>query len=51
MYAPGHEAILGSITMTKPDTKQKTVKFKTEAEALRALEAGEIQENTPITIG
>ena len=51
MVAPGHEAILGSMHMTEPDTNQKTVNFKTETEALEALKRGDIQENTPITIG
>jgi len=51
MVYPGHEAILGSMHLTDPDMKQETVHFKTEAEALTALKAGIIKENTPITIG
>jgi DNA-directed RNA polymerase beta subunit len=51
MMAPQHEAVLGGVYMTEPDMKQKTVNFKTEQEALYALERGDIQENTPITIG
>lgn len=51
MIAPGHEAILGSMHITEPDMKQETVKFKTEEQALAALKAGKIKENTPIVIG
>ena len=51
MVAPGHESILGSVFMTEPDKTQKEVHFKTEAEAMAAYKAGEIKENTPITIG
>ncbi|HET8686070.1 MAG TPA: hypothetical protein VFM18_05320 [Methanosarcina sp.] len=51
MVAPGHEAILGSMYITEPDTEQETRHFKTEAEALEAYKKGEIKENTPITIG
>jgi DNA-directed RNA polymerase subunit beta' len=51
MIMPGHEAIVGSVYMTEPDTNQKVVKFKTEAEALEALKKGDIHENTPIQIG
>lgn len=51
MVAPGHEAIVGSMHITEPDTTQKPVHFKTELEALAALRAGTIKENTPITIG
>ena len=50
LLSPGHEAILGSMHMTEPDTKQKLVKFKTEEDCLRALKAGEIEENTPVEI-
>lgn len=50
MFAPGHEAILGSVHLTEPDMTQKTVVFKTEKEALKALEKGEITVNTPIKI-
>ena len=48
---PGHEAIIGSVYMTEPDTTQKTIHFKTEEEALAALKAGLIKENTPLQIG
>jgi len=51
MVAPGHEAILGSVHLTEPDTTQKTVHFKTEAEALAAFKRGDVLENTPISIG
>ena len=51
LLAPGHEAILGSMAMTEPDMKQKVHKFKTEEECLKALAAGEIQEDTPVEIG
>jgi DNA-directed RNA polymerase beta subunit len=51
MFAPGHEAILGSVHLTEPDMQQKVVKFKTEADALSALKRGDIQDNTPIEIG
>lgn len=51
IVAPAHESILGSMSMTEPDSKQQMVKFKTEAEALAALKAGTIKENTPIEIG
>lgn len=51
MVAPGHEAIVGSMHITEPDETQKSMHFKTEQEALAALKAGTIKENTPITIG
>ena len=51
IVAPAHEAILGSMHMTEPDTKQTLVKFKTEDDCLAALHRGEIQENTPVEIG
>lgn len=50
IVAPAHEAILGSMAMTDPDHKQPVVKFKSEADALAALKAGTIKENTPIEI-
>lgn len=50
MVAPGHEAILGSMHMTNPDMEQVTQRFKTEADALKALKAGTVKENTPIEI-
>ena len=50
MYKPQHEAILGSVYLTQQDDKQKVVKFRTEADALAALKAGDIKENTPIQI-
>ncbi|HET8689084.1 MAG TPA: hypothetical protein VFM18_20935, partial [Methanosarcina sp.] len=34
MFAPGHEAILGSVHLTKPDMEKKVIKFKTEQDAL-----------------
>lgn len=51
IMAPGHEAIIGSMHMTDPDSTQKTMHFKTEEEALKALKNGSIEENTPIIIG
>lgn len=51
MYAPGHEAILGSVHLTSPNMEKTVVKFKTEKEALAALERGEIHDDTPIEIG
>ena len=50
MVAPGHEAIIGSVQITEPDHAQGTVDFKTEEEALEALKAGVIKENTPLRI-
>lgn len=51
IVSPAHESIIGSMHLTEPDTKQATVKFKSEAEALHALKSGIIKENTPIEIG
>jgi DNA-directed RNA polymerase subunit beta' len=51
MIAPGHEAILGSMHLTEPDTTQATRHFKSEKDVLEALRKGDIHENTPITIG
>ena len=51
MVAPGHEAVIGSVYLTEPDHAQEAVHFATEMEALKALKAGTIKENTPITIG
>lgn len=50
IVAPGHEAIIGSVHMTEPDSTQKSVEFNTEEEALAAFKAGTIKENTPIVI-
>jgi DNA-directed RNA polymerase subunit beta' len=50
MVAPGHEAIIGSMYMTEPDTAQKTRVFKTESEVISAFKSGDIKENTPIEI-
>lgn len=50
MVAPGHEAVIGSMAITEPDTTQETREFATEEAALEALKKGEIQENTPIKI-
>lgn len=50
LVAPGHEAIIGSTYITEPDKTQETVKFKTEQEAINALKAGKIKENTPVEI-
>jgi DNA-directed RNA polymerase subunit beta' len=51
IVSPAHESIIGSMAMTEADHTQATVKFKTEDEALAALKAGTIKENTPIEIG
>lgn len=50
LISPGHEAIIGSMHITEPDTTQKTRVFRTEEEVLAALKAGEIETNTPIKI-
>jgi DNA-directed RNA polymerase subunit beta' len=50
MVAPGHEAVIGSMAITEPDTSQEHREFATEAEALEALKRGEINENTPLKI-
>jgi DNA-directed RNA polymerase subunit beta' len=50
MFAPGHEAILGSVHLTKPDHEKAVVEFASEDEAMKALERGEIDDNTPIKI-
>ena len=50
MFAPGHEAILGSVHLTKADHEQNVVTFKSEEEALHALHSGAINDNTPIRI-
>lgn len=51
MFAPGHEAVLGSVHLTRADTSQKLHTFATEQEAWTALQAGHIHDNTPIKIG
>lgn len=51
LIAPGHEAILGSVHLTEPDMSKKPVHFESEKHVLDALQAGHIDENTPITIG
>lgn len=51
MISPAHESILGSMHMTEPDLKKAKRQFKTEADALAALKAGTLDENTPISIG
>jgi len=50
MFAPGHEAILGSVHLTEADMSKKVMTFKTEAEALEAMKSGKITENQPIRI-
>jgi DNA-directed RNA polymerase subunit beta' len=50
MVAPGHEAVIGSMAITEPDTTQAPREFATEADALEALKSGEINENTPLKI-
>lgn len=50
MIAPGHEAIVGSMHLTEPGKDMKPVTFETELDALKALQAGEIEENTPLII-
>lgn len=51
MVAPGHEAIIGSYKLTEPDMTQAVKNFKTEKEALDALQSGDVDFDTPITIG
>ncbi len=51
LVAPGHEAILGSVHLTEPDMGQAPRHFESEQHVLDALHKGEIEENTPITIG
>ena len=51
MFAPGHEAVLGSVHLTRADTSQKLHTFATEHDAMTALAAGHIHDNTPIKIG
>lgn len=51
LIAPGHEAILGSVHLTEPDMSQKPRHFESEHHVMEALKKGEIEENTPITIG
>lgn len=50
MFSPAHEAILGSVHLTNMDTTLGVMKFKTEADALAALNRGEIHDNQPIEI-
>lgn len=50
MFAPGHEAILGSVHLTEPDNSLPVVDFKTEAEAIAAMKSGKIRSNQPIRI-
>lgn len=51
LVSPAHEAILGSMAMTEPNHAKATIKFKTEKDALHALDKGEVDEDTPIEIG
>ena len=51
LVAPGHEAVIGSMSMTEPDMDKSVVKFKTEEECLKALSEGKIDQNTPVEIG
>lgn len=50
MFAPGHEAILGSVHLTKASNDGPVITFKSEQEALEALKSGKIKDNTPIRI-
>jgi DNA-directed RNA polymerase subunit beta' len=50
MVAPGHEAIIGSMYLTEPDTSKKVREFRTEEEVLTAYKAGDIDDNTPVRI-
>ncbi len=50
LIAPGHEAILGSMHMTEPDTNQEVHEFDTEEAVIAALAAGTIKVNTPIRL-
>ena len=51
MFKPGHESILGSVHLTRPDAELAPIHFKTEEEALAALKAGKISDNQPVRIG
>jgi DNA-directed RNA polymerase subunit beta' len=50
LVSPGHEAIVGSMHMTEPDMTQDIQEFDTEADVLKALKEGTINENTPIRL-
>lgn len=50
LIAPGHEAIIGSVHFTEPDTTQEVKEFNSEEQVLAALKAGTIQVNTPIRL-
>ncbi len=50
MVQPDHEAVMGAVHLSEPDMTQKVVEFKTEKDALAALKAGKIKDNTPIRI-
>lgn len=50
LIAPGHEAIIGSVYLTEPDTSKKTVEFNSEKDVLEAYKRGEIDVNTPIKL-
>lgn len=50
MFTPGHEAILGSVHLTEPDTEKKVVEFNSEKEIINALKEGLIDMNTPVRI-
>jgi hypothetical protein len=50
MFAPGHEAILGSVFLSKKDETVPTVTFHSEHEALEALKSGKISASTEVVI-
>jgi DNA-directed RNA polymerase subunit beta' len=50
LIAPGHEAIIGSMHLTEPDSTQDVKVFRSEKEVLEALRRGEIKVNTPIRL-
>lgn len=50
LMAPAHEAILGSVHLTEPNTGKEVKHFKSEADVLEALKNGTITEDHPIII-
>ncbi len=50
MFAPGHEAILGSVHLTEADHSKGVVEFASEADAIKAMHEGKISSNQAIRI-
>ena len=50
MFAPGHEAILGSVHLTSVDKTKDVVEFTSKEAALQALKEGKITDDTPVRI-